>query len=249
MKCAGIDASSDKNRCMNLLNSFLLYTEKGRFFLYSILDLHCHLSSVTAVLTSPVMCPQHCYKTLLRMAAVMRQIWSCRTDVQVATDTFVIVLHRQTGSALRVLVRKNTWLRTLSSPVNDCGAFWELTGHFVMLCSHWLMLTLSSRVVHFLSIRSQPQYGSLAPTQALREREREKEQMLNKIPKFMTKLMTEGIGREEGRKGNRGRDEKNEKKHISRAQDHSNSFSFHTQRVHRGLGRSNKNLPFKNHFI
>lgn len=43
-----------------------------------------------------------------------------------------------------------------------------LTGHFVMLCSHWLILTLSSRVVHFFSSRSQPQYGSLAPTQALK---------------------------------------------------------------------------------
>lgn len=43
-----------------------------------------------------------------------------------------------------------------------------LTGHFVMLCSHWLILTLSSRVVHFFSNRSQPQYGSLAPTQALK---------------------------------------------------------------------------------
>lgn len=37
-----------------------------------------------------------------------------------------------------------------------------------MLCSHWLILTLSSSVVHFFNNRSQPQYGSLAPTQALR---------------------------------------------------------------------------------
>lgn len=65
--------------------------------------------------------------------------------------------------------RRYTWLRSLSWGVNDCGAVWKLTGHFVMLCSHWLMLTLSSRVVHFLSTRSQPQYGSLAPTQALGE--------------------------------------------------------------------------------
>lgn len=70
--------------------------------------------------------------------------------------------------------KNNIWHWGLRHCVNDWSAFWILTGHRVMLCSHWLMLTLSSRVVHFLSTRSQPQYGSLAPTQALRERERER---------------------------------------------------------------------------
>lgn len=54
----------------------------------------------------------------------------------------------------------------------------QLTGHFVMLCSHWLILTLSSSVVHFFNNMSQPQYGSLAPTQALKG-QREESSLFN----------------------------------------------------------------------
>ena len=70
----------------------------------------------------------------------------------------------------------------------------RLTGHFVMLCSHWLILTLSSSVVHFFKSRSQPQYGSLAPTHALRG-ERESSSLYNSVKlsyKYRQRLHRDG---------------------------------------------------------
>ena len=45
---------------------------------------------------------------------------------------------------------------------------WTLTGQVAMLCSHCVMLRLSSRLVHFFITTSQPQYGSWAPMQVLK---------------------------------------------------------------------------------
>lgn len=115
-------------------------------------DLHC----LSTVCPSPAMFPQHFYTTLLRVSAVMRKKvdpasygWSGRIcHCSSPTDWISIKsLH----------MKKNIWLWALRHCVNDWSAFWILTGHRVMLCSHWLMLTLSSRVVHFLSTISQPQ--------------------------------------------------------------------------------------------
>lgn len=40
-----------------------------------------------------------------------------------------------------------------------------------MFCFHWLMLELSSRVVHLRCLKSQPQYGSLASKHILHKEE------------------------------------------------------------------------------
>lgn len=127
------------------------------------------------IVSAPAMFPQHCYKTPLRVSAVMRKkVDLARLTLRLKQTHlslfFTNRLDQHQESWYEKKKTKNIWLWGLRHCMNDWSAFWILTGQRVMLCSHWLMLMLSSRVVHFLRTRSQPQYGSLAPTQALRER-------------------------------------------------------------------------------
>lgn len=67
------------------------------------------------------------------------------------------------------------WVRTAGVPgtvLPELGTR-TLTGQVAMLCSHCVMLRLSSRLVHFFITRSQPQYGSWAPMQALKTHTKE----------------------------------------------------------------------------
>lgn len=91
---------------------------------------------------------------LEQLAISMRGPWHCQPPHRGAGLSQALVRQRQEPRAL-----PSVWVQGVHA---DQGPKCPSTvrfriGHVEMLCSHWLMLRLSSRLVHFFITMSQPQ--------------------------------------------------------------------------------------------